>query len=155
MTQRPRRRFELDVAAERSTGNLRLVGAALVAACAVWIALSDPSALGWVATAVAALASVGWLVSWLRGRRRSRRAEDWYLELGDDALTLAEGAERLQVPWTDVKEVQVDEDRLIVRLDRNDGKPVEIQPRYRDTGLYELGEAIQRAHRDASTHPRD
>lgn len=146
----PRRRFELDVAAERSTGNLRLVGAALVAACAVWIAASEPSALGWVAAVLTALAAAGWVAAWRHGRRRARRAEDWYLELGDEALLLAEGPERLQVPWTDVHEVQVDEDRLVVRLERRNDKPLEIQPRYEGAGLHELGEAVRLAHRDAS-----
>lgn len=150
MTDPAPRRFELDVHAERSTGLLRLGGAALVGACAVWIALSDPSALGWVAALVAALASVGWVVSWRRGRKRARRAGEWYLELGPEALVLAEGGDRLQVPWSEVERVLVDEDRLVVRLERAGQAPLDIQPRYRGVGLEELGAAIHAAHRDAS-----
>ena len=154
MTGPARRRFELDVRAERAIGNLRLGGAILVGACAVWIAVSGPSALGWLAAGVAALACLGWVIAWIRGRRRSGGAGEWYLELGEDTLTLAEGPRRLQVPWREVDEVLVDEDRLVVRLQRGTDKPVDIQPRYRNTSLHELGEAIDRAHRDASRSER-
>jgi len=144
------RRFELDSAAERATGWLRLAGAAVVALCAAWIAGTGPGTFGWVVVVVCVLISVGWFFAWRKGRARARTAGDWYLELGTRELLLAEGARRTQIPWAEVDRVDVDEDRLAVSVRRaRDLPPMSIQMRYRGVSLHELGEEIRRAWMDA------
>lgn len=142
-------RFELDAGAERATANLRLFGAVVVSGCAIWMAASDPSALGWFFVIFAALFALGWTAAGMRGRRRARQTEGHFLEVRDDGLLLADGARRLQVPWNEVDTVDVDEDRLVIEVRRRTGDPIVVQPRYRGIGLHELGRVLADAHRDA------
>jgi len=142
-------RFELDRRAEGSTAALRLTGAVVVGAGATAIAAGGPGVLGWIVAGVGGLAAVGWVFAWRRGRARARRPEAWFLSLGRRELVLAEGPKRLQIPWDEVKAVEVDEDRLVVRLRCRAGAPVDIQPRYRGVGLHGLADALREARRDA------
>jgi hypothetical protein len=43
----------------------------------------------------------------------------------------------------------VDEDRLLLRVARRRGRPLEIEPRYGGVGLYELLEAVRGARERA------
>ncbi len=147
------RRYELDARSERATANLRLLGAAVVAACAAWMASSSPSALGWLFVLLALLASGGWLAAGLSGRRRARRAGDYFLEAGPEGLLLADGERRLHVPWSEILAVNVDEERLTVEVTRRTGDPLVVQPRYRGIGVHELGRALDEARRGATSPP--
>lgn len=144
------RRFEADVRAERATANLRLAGSAVVLACAVWMMATGPGALGWLFAILALLAGLGWAAAGLAGRRRAGRAPESFIEVGPEGVLLADAGRRLQIPWSEVGNVRVDEDRLVIALERRSGDPFVVQPRYRGVGLHELARVLRDAHRRAS-----
>lgn len=121
----------------------------MVAACVVLMALADPGALGWFFAVLLAALALGWAAAGLRGLRRAKRPGDWFLEARPGGLTLAERGNRLEIPWSDIERIEVDEDRLVVSVHRHTGDPVALTPRYRGVGLHELGEALRVRHRDA------
>ncbi|MFW5920421.1 MAG: hypothetical protein ACOCUS_01175 [Polyangiales bacterium] len=147
------RRFELDVAAERSTGALRVVAALVVLLAAGWVAASDPGLVAGLVAALGALAALGWIAVGARSRRRMRARERWYLEVDRQGLRLARGGAPLEVPWESVESVEVDEERLVLRLRRRGAEPVEIPPVWRGIGLHELGDVLESVRGSARSAP--
>ncbi len=137
------KRFEMDAGAERATGRFRLVAAMVTLAAVVWLATSGPGMVGWAIAVLGTLVSVGWLASYRRGRRRAAEAHRFFLELDTEGLTLAEGEVEHHIAWADMKDVEVDEERLVVSVSRRGGPPLTIQPRYRGVSLLELATAIR------------
>lgn len=137
------RRFELDVAAERSTGALRVVAAVVVLIAAGWVAASDPGLVAGLVAALGALAALGWIAVGARSRRRVQTAERWFLEVDGHGLRMARGGAPLRVPWEAVETVEVDEGRLVVRVQREGAGPVEIPPVWRGIGLHELADLLE------------
>ena len=134
-------RLPLDLPAERAIARLRVSAALLVSLASGWL-LALPYPLP-RAFAVAGFAfAVLWLVRAVRMRRRIRGAADQYLELDRDALRLRDGEREELVPWSEVESIAVDEDRLLLRVARRAGKPLEIEPQYGGVGLYDLFEAV-------------
>lgn len=139
------RRFELDADAERAVGWLRLVGAALVVAMGTVLVADGAGPVGWVLVVSAWLVALGWTVAFLRSRRRAQDADAHYLELGPESLRMARGGEPLEVPWRDVRGIEVDEERLVVWVRRGAGPPVKIEPVWRGVGLHELADHLEDA----------
>ena len=138
-------RLTLDRAAERDTGLLRL-GAAIVTLIGVaWLATFDLPAWAVALVAIAAAVAVMWVGLYVRARRRVATADAQYLETRPDGLTHASGATVREVSWTEVDAVEVDEDRLFLRVDLKDGEPLVIEPIYGGLGVYELFDAVCRA----------
>jgi hypothetical protein len=105
---------------------------------------------GWILAILAGLAALGWIAAFRASRRRRAAGpERWFLELDREGLTLAEGHRRHQIAWRQVKHVEVDEDRLVVAVHRLGAPPLVLEPRYRNVGVYDLAEAVRRAHDDA------
>lgn len=130
---------------ERSVARLRLVAAAVVGVGAVWLALLGPPPAGWLCVVGGLGASIMWLVMAFRARRRTADADRQRLVLGPDGLALVEGARERTVPWDAVDAVEIDEERLVVRVLVRGEEPVAIEPRYGGLGAYDLREAIRRA----------
>jgi hypothetical protein len=137
-------RYELDVRNERAIAWLRIVGSVVVAGGVIWLLSLGPGLIGVVLGAVGGLASLGWLLVGLRGRKRANEhAGAHYLEVSDEGFVLAEGAKVQRVRWSEVKSVAVDEDRLVVRVERKGAEPgVVVEPRYRGQSVYALAEAL-------------
>jgi hypothetical protein len=141
----------LDVRAERSVAWLRTLGAVAALAAAVWMASLGPGAVGAVLVCIAALAGMGWLLAAAAGRRRARNPGAWSLTLDDEALRLREGAVTTEVPWTEVDLVEVDEDRLVVRVCRTTGETVWLEPRYPGLSVHGLADLVDTRARAART----
>jgi hypothetical protein len=117
---------------------------------AILILSGDPGSIGWVVALVGLGAAVGWAVAFARSLRRTAARDQAFLEVRQRGLVLADGPHRHQIPWTDVKEVEVDEDRLVVRISKGTEPPVIVEPRYRRVGVYDLCETIRRGWLGAS-----
>jgi len=143
-------RLQLDLRAERAIARLRVSAALIVALSSGWLV-----ALPYLLPRLFALAGFAFALLWLvraaRMRRQIRSATDHYLELDRDALRLREGERTERVPWSEVESISVDEDRLLLRVARRQGRILEIEPRYGGVGLYELFEAVRRAWTRAGT----
>ena len=137
-------RFPLDARSERQTASLRVVAALLALLAGGWL-LALPYPLLYLFALASLAFAVIFLGSAARMRTRSLRAQDHYLDLGPDALRVREGDRVQIVPWGEVRSVRVDEDRLVVWVDRGTGPSPELEPRYRGLSLHGLGAAVHRA----------
>jgi hypothetical protein len=132
------RRYALDTEGERTALRLRGIAGLVALAASLWLLLL-PHLLPRLLAVVGCAFGVVWLARWRRGVPRSG---DGFLELRDDALVRrAEGREDV-VPWRAMRDVQVDEDRLVVRVERLDAEPLLIEPRY-GLGLYALCDEVR------------
>ena len=136
------RRFELDSRAERQLAGARQLASAGVAVGAVWLAAVGTHMVHHLLAAAGGLATLGWWVVARRIRRRVASGARHYLALHDDVLEVAQGERTLVLPWDQVRSVEVDEERLVVVLERCSGSPLTVEPLYRGVGLYELRDAI-------------
>lgn len=149
----PETTLELDARGEGAMARLRLVAAVVVLLASIWLAALGPGLVGWVLVALGLLASLGWMVAWARARRRRRAPERWYLRVDREGLRLAQGGEPRVIPWSSVEAVEVDEDRLTVRLRLADAPPAEIPPIWRGVGLHDLAELLEGGLRSARPAP--
>ena len=147
----------MDVRAERDVARLRLAGAITCGLGAASIAVLQPTRIGFAAVVLAALASLGWTVSFVRARRRRAVPTAYTLTLRDAGLELREGPRTAYIAWEEVRAVEVDEDRLVVLVSRRDGAPpLVLEPRYEGTSVYTLCELVaQRVLPPASQTPRE
>lgn len=141
----PFRTLPLDRGSEGAVAALRLTAAIAVLAGAVWLVLVAKDPAAWVCSGAALLASVAWLVMGLRARGRIRAAERHRLSLEPKALHLVEGSHERRVPWADVERIEVDEERLVVRVSIAEGEPLIIEPRFGGLGVHDLEAAVRRA----------
>lgn len=151
----PFRTLPLDRESERAVRALRLTAAVVVLGGAVWLALVAGDPKLWVCSGAAFVASAVWLVMGLRAGRRIRDAERHRLDLDPHALRLLEGGVERRVPWGDVRHIEVDEERLVVRISIADGEPVVLEPRYGGLGVHDLEAAVRRARDEAVAAPID
>lgn len=97
---------------------------------------------------VLALAGVVFSAIWVALARRSVRqlasADDHYLDIADRGLTLRNGAQERSLAWSEVDAVEIDEDRLVVRVRVRGADSLLVEPQYGELGLRELAEAIER-----------
>ncbi len=129
----------LEKAGERDVGRLRLVAAVLSIVGAAWLLFL--TSMAWWSIVVAVLVVVAarfWVVRWARTEKDPMPA----LVLGDSALSLGERT----IPWTDIERIELDHDRMVVRVVTN-AEPLELDPPYGGLGLEELGRAVETARR--------
>lgn len=137
--------FRHDTRAERSVGTLRLIAAVAVAGATIWAAFLQPGGLCWLGIVASWLAVIGWIVAWRASRRRAASTGAHYLALREAGLALAEGGPEIVIPWSEVTSVDVDEEKLVVRIARRDAAPLPIEPRYQGASVYTLRDAIDAA----------
>ncbi len=137
-------RLELDTQSERGAALLRTAAALLVAVSATWL-LALPYAVPRAVAVVGLVFAILWIARSLRTTARAGDPAEHYLELTDSALCLREGPVSERVPWLDIAGLALDEDRLLLRVVRRQGPPLEIEPRYRGLGLHALYEAVAAA----------
>jgi hypothetical protein len=135
-------RFELDARADRETRVLRAAAGVVVLIAGVWL-----FTLPFLVPRAFALAGFVFAVFWLRNaaKQRARGAARHYLELGRDALVLCDGGAEQIAPWSAVESVAIDEDRLVVIVERRNAPVLAIEPHYRGVSLNGLAEHIQQA----------
>jgi len=137
-------RLLLDVGEVRDRITLRLLASLPAFAGGVWLIWIADDAL----LRVLALAGLVFAVLWVVRARKSvtqiAQAQDHYLEIGPEALALKAGSQLRSWPWSQIEAVEIDEDRLVVRLRLRGADPLSVEPEYGALGLRELAEAIER-----------
>jgi hypothetical protein len=149
MTIEPRR-FVLDVAAERATARLRLFAAAVVVPASAVLATALPTFLGIFVAMAGIGVSIGWVVAFVRARARIGDSDRFSLVVDDTGVSLALGGAPVDVRWTEIREVDLDDERLEVALHRRDGPVVRIPPIFANIALPDLAALLER-HRDGAT----
>lgn len=139
----PARRLELDAGAELSVRRLRLLAASIVGTSAGYLVLTGsgfPRALG----ALSFMAVAFWLLASRRASQRLANRERYYLTLDGEGIELAVGAQSTHVRWHEIERGLVDEDKLVVRLERRERPALELEAQWSGLGLYGLLEEIER-----------
>lgn len=139
---RPGTRLGLDVVATRGVGRLRLVGALVVFPSSLIFGMGGEP-LHYTLAGLGVLVSIGWTAAWARSRRAIAGAGERFLDLSGDALSVVEGEQRTEVPWSSVVTIDVDEERLVVVVERQTEAPLRIEPVWGGLGVYELRDRLQ------------
>jgi hypothetical protein len=140
----PFRSFERDAAGERAIAALRIAGAIGVLAGAGWLVAVHPSPRAVAFAVLGAIVGLAWIGAFVRGRRRAR--ERVALHLRPDALVIeVSGEECASIPWSQVRRIRVDEERLVVRVEREGNEPLVVEPLWRGVGVHDLARAIDHA----------
>lgn len=143
--------LELDAQAERSVSWLRLVAAAVVGVSAVAILVGAHGTLSVIIGLLGLGASIGWVFAFRSSGQRVANRENYFLRLDDEGVTLSQGGDARQVPWAEVIEAAVDEQRLVVVLQLRGGGTFDIPPIFRGHGIYEIEDLVNERQRAAST----
>ena len=146
----PFRRLPLDVPSERAVARLRLVAALFTGLGVALLLVLRPPLFAWLCALGGAVAVLAWIVMFARARRKVARAEEHFVALGPEGVTLSGEGARREAPWARVYGIEVDEERLVVRVEIEDQDDLEIEPQYGGLGAYDLAEALERARRAAS-----
>jgi hypothetical protein len=122
---------------------LRLIGASAVLLGAAWLSWVHPSPRAWASAVLASVVALYWIGASFRSRRQARTLG--MLHLRPDALVLESDADIARVEWSRVRAIEVDEERLVVRVEREGEEPLIIEPLWRGVGVDELARAIDEA----------
>lgn len=136
-------RLFLDVREVRDRMLLRMVASLPAFAGGVWLLWIADSLLLRVLALAGVVFSVIWVVMARRSVRQLLRAGDHYLDIGTGGFTFMAGAEQRFVTWSDLEAVEIDEDRLLVRLRVTGADPILVEPQYGELGLRELAKTIE------------
>jgi hypothetical protein len=137
-------RLLLDVREVRDRTLLRLIASLPAFAGGLWLLWIGETLL----LRATALAGVVFATIWVTLARRSVRqlavAGDHYLDIGANGFTLMAGAQSHFAAWADIEAVEIDEDRLVVRLRVRGADSLIVEPQYGELGLRELAATIER-----------
>ncbi|UJR80551.1 hypothetical protein [Sandaracinus amylolyticus] len=145
----PYRTFEHDTYNEGSVALLRSVAIVVVLLSIGGLALGLRNWVGLLFSIVGLAACAAWVA--LVGRSRRRARGNVSLRLEPDALRFVDGATTIELPWSEITAVEVDEDRLDVRVARHDADPLRIEPMFRGASVYDLADAISAAWRASAS----
>jgi uncharacterized iron-regulated membrane protein len=131
-------RYEVSEREQRALARVRTISALLAFAGAVTMLL------GRLPVPVFLLALLGLLISvvWLRQAQKARRAAGAAhrdaLQVHEGGLFLDEAERTAWVPWSEVEDIVVDEERLDVVVIRRGTPALRIEPRFPGVDIYEL-----------------
>lgn len=144
-------RLLLDVREVRERMRLRLIAALPAFAGGVWLLWTSEGVL----LAALALAGVVFATAWVllarRGVAQLGGSEEHYLDIGESSLTIRAGANLRSLPWSEIRAVEIDEDRLVVQLRLRHEGSVAIEPQYGALGLRELAETLEKARKSGAS----
>ncbi|MGD8859509.1 MAG: hypothetical protein PVI30_05815 [Myxococcales bacterium] len=142
-------RFELDPRAERDASIVRGAAAAILIVAGFWTLLLPFTVPRMVALAGLIFAGL-WLLRAHRDAVAAQHPHEHFLELAADGLTRGEPGEVTTLPWQQLRGLELDEDRLVIRLHPAQGPPIVIEPRYHGIDLYDLRDLIAETWKAAS-----
>jgi hypothetical protein len=137
-------RLLLDVREVRDRTLLRLIASLPAFAGGLWLLwISETLLLRALALSGLVFATI-WVVLARRSVRQLAVAGEHYLDIGANGFRLMSGAEERFLPWSDIDAVEIDEDRLVVRLRVRGADSLLVEPQYGELGLRELAATIER-----------
>jgi hypothetical protein len=134
-------RLGLDVRAERSVARLRLVGAVVALSMGTVLAIGGAGSVGWTLIGLSWLIGLAWVGAYFAAKRKARRADAWFVEARSNELVVALGREPTRLRWSDVRGVDVDEDRLDVVVRHTNGE-LRIPSVWQGVGPHALAERL-------------
>jgi hypothetical protein len=134
-------RFELDPRAGRDASIVRGAAAAVLIVAGFWTLLLPFTVPRMVALAGLIFAGL-WLLRAHRDTVAAQRPHEHFLELAADGITLGAPGQVTTLPWQQLRGLELDEDRLVLRLHPSEGSPIVIEPHYHGIDLYDLRDLI-------------
>jgi hypothetical protein len=140
-------RFQVDPREERSFARIRLASALLGALGSAALLLGRLPVGVFMIGVLGLLVSLAWLRQARKAKVRAAQAGDHHLVVYKRGLLLAEGDTQTWLAWSDVRAVEVDEERLDIVLERSGGTvpPLRIEPRYPGVEIHELMRTLRNA----------
>jgi hypothetical protein len=138
-------RFEVSAADQRNLAFVRAAAATLSAACSLLLLLGRLPVPVLLAALLGLAMSLAWLAQARRARRLAATASEHHLSLYREGLVVAEHKRLTRVRFADVSDIDVDEERLDIRLALVDGQCVRIEPRYPGVEIHDLVRTLQNA----------
>ena len=140
-------RLMLDVREVRDRVRLRMLASLPALAGGAWLLWSSEGVL----LTVLALAGLVFATVWVLLARRSvaqlAGSNDHYLDIGESSLTIRAGSVERSLAWSEIRAVEIDEDRLVVQLRLHPEGSVAVEPQYGALGLRELAETLETARK--------
>lgn len=128
---------------------LRLAAAAACVVGAVWLFAIGAGMFLRVLALIALAAAAGWTYAFFKARRTLKDVSEHFLALEPERLRVVGARETVEIAWSDVQGIEVDEDRLVLRVHASAGDVV-IQPEYGGLGVYDLADVVNTAHAAAT-----
>ena len=139
---------------DRAVARLRLSSAIVVALCATAVLIAAPNTLVKILAIVGWLVAIGWAFAWLRFRKRQPATPRFGLTLSPEGLALRHSSTTIDLAWSQVTQIEVDEERLNVRLTQQQGPDIAIEPLFGGLGVYALSQLLEQ-YRNGAQSPKD
>ncbi len=127
---------------------LRGVAAAWTLLSVVWLGFVLRNWIGLGFALIGGLFVLIWAGMVAKARKRAHLRVA--LRLTPEALHYEDGVSESAIAWGDVRSVEVDEERLVVRIEHAAGEPQLLESMFVGVGIYDLADAVRDAWR-AST----
>ncbi len=145
-------RFEARRSEELSLARVRMTSAVLAGAASVAVLLGKVPVAVFLVGALGLAVSLAWFVQARRSAQRARGPQATFLAVHANGLGWSDPPKPpLWVAWSSVSELEVDEERLDIRVLLKAASPLHIEPRYQGVESHELVRTL----RNAWLRPRD
>jgi hypothetical protein len=145
-----KRRFTASATAELSLARLRLVAAAVALMASVVVLASSVPLPVFLVALVGVLVSLAWIRQGYAARKRAQVPDAYFLELYATGLALGEGGRVQWLPWSEVCDIAVDEERLDIAVCVRGREALRVEPRYPGIAIHDLMATLRNAWREAT-----
>jgi len=147
-------RYEVRAGDQRALAYLRAFCAVLALCGAIAMLLGALPLPLFMVAVLAVLLSVAWLAQSRRLAKAARATSRPSLTAYTHGLWIEEATGNEWLPWSDVMQIEVDEERLDVVITKREGARRRIEPRYGGVDLYELVHTLTQVWSRASAAER-
>lgn len=125
-------------------GWLRAIGALVLGPVSCWFLASVEKTWSHIGFfAVGMLVTLMWAAMTVRTLRQPRSIQR--LVIDNEGIRIQTGDDEQFHGWDELGEVAIDEDRLVVRVERDEGEPWMLDANWSDASVYDVAEAIRAA----------
>lgn len=139
-------RFEAERSEELRLARVRMASAVLAGGASLAVLLGKVPVAVFLVGALGLAVSLAWLVQARRSAQRARGPQATFLAVHSQGLWWSDPPRPpIWVAWSSVSELEVDEERLDIRLSLKAAPPLHIEPRYPGVEIHELVRTLRNA----------
>jgi hypothetical protein len=147
-----RQRLQVAPTDQRWLALVRGGSAALAALGSLALLAADVPVPVFLAALLGLLMSLLWIGQARRALRVARTVETHHLSIYRDGFVVAEGQRVTRVPFEQVRELAVDEERLDILVKLSTGESLRLEPRYPGLEIHDLVRTLHEAREQAAHH---
>jgi hypothetical protein len=144
-------RFEGSPGDQRALAYLRATCAVLASAGSVAVLLGDVPIPVFLIALLGLLISLAWLGQARRSWRAAAATERPRLVVYATGFSLSDANGNDWVAFSDVNQIEVDEERVDIRVTKRDASTLRIEPRYTGVDIYQLVHTLDKARASAQS----